>query len=138
MDVYNSSNKFTKLTVSESEFNSFELSLKVQIFSWLNVEEHLNISCNLNNTHLTYSDDLRANKFRNATLYDELSGMICSIDINNRRKMISSFPHGMRFSIVDGKSIEFDWMIENSPVADELKRIFFSNGYVMVYLKNGK
>jgi hypothetical protein len=126
--------------VSESVFTSFDLNVKVQLYSWLNSEEHLNISCNLNNVHLSFSDDLRANKFRNATLHDELSGMICSIDMNNRRKVVSTFPHGMRFSIVDGKSIEFDWMrlCEGSPVADEQKRIFFSNGFVMVRLRNGE
>lgn len=126
--------------MTESVFTSFELQVKVELYSWLNSEEHLNISCTLNNVHLSYFDDLRENKFRNATLHDELSGMICSIDMNNGRKIVSTFPHGMRISIVDGKSIEFDWMSmrDGSSVADELKRIFFSNGFLMVCLRNGE
>lgn len=121
-------------------FTSFELKVKVHLYSWLNSEEHLNIACTLNNVHLSFSDDLREDRFRNVTLHDELYGMICSIDLNDGRKIVSTFPHGMRISIVDVKSIEFDWMNlrEGSLVADEQKRIFFTNGFVMVCMRNGE
>lgn len=116
----------------------------MQLYHWLNYEEHLNLTCALNSTHLSFSNDLSANKFKNATLHDELSGMICSIDMNNARKIVATFTHGMRISTVDGKSIEFDWMRlsereESSPVVgDEKKRIYFSNGFVMVNMRGGE
>lgn len=101
----------------------------------------MNLSCSLHDTHLTLSHDLRANKFKIATLQDELTKMICSIDMmnENQHKAIFTFPHGMRMKICgDEKSIEFDWMETSERVDDEMRRIFFSNGFVLIYMNNGE
>lgn len=126
--------------------------VKAQIYNCLNCEKHLNLSCSLHDIHLSFSHDLFANNFKIATLQDEHTKMICSIDmIENQREMIftfsssSSFPSsaaaaqsssflgGKRMKIHDdAKSIEFECMH-----GDESKRIFFYNGYVMIHMKNG-
>lgn len=104
----------------------------------MNFEEHLNLSCSINQTHLTFSNDLKANNFKLATLQDEDTGMICSMELNefSERKMIFTFPHNLRMKISDGKSIEFDWM--NGKIIDESKRVFFPNGFVLIYDNDGK
>lgn len=126
--------------MTESEFNSHHFHVKAQLYNWLNCEQHLNLSSSLHDTHLTFSHDLRANNFKLVTLQDEQSGMICSIDMSeNQHKRIFTFPHGMRMKICDDlKSIEFDWMEMSERVDDEIKRMFFSNGFVLIYMNNGK
>lgn len=138
--MYNVTNNFTEFIVTESEFNSYHLHVKAQFYNWLNCEEHLNLSCSLHDTHLTFSHDLRGEKFKIATLQDENSRMICSIDMSeNQHKRIFTFPHGMRMKICDDiKSIEFDWMENSEHVDDERRRIFFTNGFVLIYMNNGE
>lgn len=134
--VYDVSNKYTELNVNESEFNSQNFHVKTQIFNWLNCEEHLNLSAALDDVHFSFSS--QDGTFRVCTLQDERTKMICSIDLNENHKMSLTAPHGLRMRIDDANFIEFDWMTNcekrEAKVADETRRIFFANGYVMIYM----
>jgi hypothetical protein len=131
--VYDASNKYTEFNVHESEFNSQNFHVKAQIFNWLNCEEHLNLTASLNDVHFSFSHDSRRGAFSVATLQDER--MICSFDLKEDRKMSFTSSHGMQMRIDDANFIEFDWLSEReTKVADEMKRMFFANGFVMIYM----
>jgi hypothetical protein len=153
-EVYNVCNKRIEFQIEESEFQSFPLYIKATIFTWLNMEKHLNLICTLHDkVQLSYSYDLHTNEFNNVTLRDEhASGMICSIDIGDtsqeNNNMVLSFPHGMIIKIIDVDTVEINWMeliqrshdmnINNTDGnVEETKRTYFSNGFIMIHMLDG-
>lgn len=129
--VYKACNKRVEYQVDESEFTTPQLSTKATLFKALNSSlEHLNFTCSLRDSvQLSYSHDLCKNNFKNVTLHDDASEMICSIDIddnhNHNNNMIFSFPHGLRVKLIDANAIEVS--------STETKRTYFSNGFVMTH-----
>jgi hypothetical protein len=156
MDVYDVSNKYTEFKVFESNFTSYALALHSTVFHYLNHDKYLNLSCTLHDqVHLSYSHDLLSNTFCNATLEDEWSGMICSIDINeiSHHNVTLSYAHDatssdnrrrkMVLRIIDVNAVEVNWDSSEKlnehkiDVVMERKRIFFRNGFILHQFSNG-
>lgn len=141
--VYNVCNRRMEFHVEESEFQSCPLVIKASVYTWLNYEKHLNLTCDLNDTvRLSYSYDFHKKLFNSATLRDDYTGMICSIniaDVSQDNNVRISFPHGLTINIIDMDTVEMSWMEGFRDGMDEnveTKRTFFSNGFVMIQMLN--
>ena len=139
-EVFNVSNERIQFHLTESEFNSIQLVVKASNFHWLNRQKVLNLSCQLQDVHLSVSHDFLANQTQLLSLTTS-DGTKCIFEpkISDEDKIqhflklwkiLIMFPNGMAIKVHNDGAVE-QYGLEKSPDG-ESKRVLFSNGFVMI------
>lgn len=140
--VYNVSNKRIQFDLTESEFNSVRLATKASTFNWLNHRKILDCNCQLHDVLLSIAFDF--NELKTVTLTDNV-GMRCSLEMNqdasqqdffSRWNISISFPNGVVLRNLKQGAVE-QHRGEKQSEDGEMKRILFSNGFIMIVKVDG-